>query len=303
MVTTIKDLFKESLDFLSQQHVFYGHGVEVAEDEVILLLMFVLQEDYLTLNAKPEQVVSDEQVDHVRNILQKRVEERIPMAYLVGFSVFAGLQFKVNDRVLIPRSPFAELIDLGFQPWLALEEPVAVLDLCTGSGCIGLAIAHYFKSTQVDVSDISREALALAQMNAQELSLNKRVTVIESDLFENITRCYDLLVSNPPYVDEKEYEGLPQEFAYEPKSALVSNKLGMEIPVKILCESPDYLSEKGFLFLEVGYNDEVLEGLFPDIPFEWIDLSMGGQGICVFSRDDLLKYRSQFKQFLQNDVS
>lgn len=303
MGTTLKELFDESVMFLSQRNLFHGHGVELPEDEVLLLLMFILEMDYVEFNTQPEYVVSAQQIKQTHNLLRKRVEQRIPMAYLVGFSMFAGLRFTVDDRVLIPRSPFAELIDLGFQPWINFEQTITVLDLCTGSGCIGLAIAHYFGNAQVDISDISTDALEIARVNTAALNLSRQVSVVESDLFENISGQYDLLVSNPPYVDVEEYEELPEEFEYEPEKALVSPNLGMEIPVKILCEAPNHLSQQGFLFLEVGYNDEVLEGLFPDVSFEWVHLAMGGQGICVFSREDLLKYRSQFKQFLENNVT
>lgn len=300
MATTLKELFDRSVQFLSKRKLFHGHGVELPEDEVLLLLMFVLDMDYVEFNTNPDFPVNSEQVTLTQNLLQKRVEDRIPMAYLVGFSVFAGIRFKVDDRVLIPRSPFAELIDLGFQPWINFEKATTVLDLCTGSGCIGLAIAHYFGYAQVDISDISTEALELARVNTEALNLSRQVSVVESDLFENISGQYDLLVSNPPYVDIEEYKELPEEFEYEPEKALISPNLGMEIPVKILYEASNHLSQKGFLFLEVGYNDEVLEGLFPDVSFEWIHLAMGGQGICVFSRKDLIKYRQLFKQFLNN---
>ena len=303
MATTTAEIFKESIDFLSQHQVFYGHGVELAEDEVLLLLMSVLGKGFAALNAQPESPVSVEQVKQVKAILQKRVDQRIPMAYLVGFSVFAGLRFRVDQRVLIPRSPFVELIDLAFEPWLDMNRVKETLDLCTGSGCIGLAIAHYFTHSKVDVSDISEGALEVARINRQALQLEQRVNVIQSDLFERIGGSYDLIVSNPPYVDKTEYDELPEEFRHEPETALVSNELGMEIPAKILRDAPNHLSEQGWLFLEVGYNDEVLAGLFPEIPFEWIHFSMGGQGICVFKRDDLLKYRPYFDQFLQSNVS
>ncbi|MCX7554437.1 50S ribosomal protein L3 N(5)-glutamine methyltransferase [Marinicella sp. S1101] len=303
MSTTLRELFDQSVGFLSSRNLYYGHGVETAEDEVLLLLMFVLDMDYATFNTQPDYEVHPEQKLQAENLLRKRVEQRIPMAYVVGFSVFAGLRFKVDHRVLIPRSPFAELIDLGFNPWIGFETATTVLDLCTGSGCIGLAIAHYFEQAQVDVSDISSDALELAKTNKRLLGLGANVSVIESDLFAEISGQYDLIVSNPPYVDEEEFAALPDEYTYEPKQALVSDRSGMEIPVKILFEAPNHLSEQGFLFLEVGYNDEVLEDFFPDISFEWVHLSMGGQGICVFSREDLLKYNPLFKSFLQDNVT
>ncbi len=275
----------------------------MAEDEVVLLLMHVLQLDFETLNQQAERVVDPPVVDQVNQLLQQRVQDKIPMAYLVGFSVFAGLRFEVDPRVLIPRSPFVELIDQGFAPWVDLQRPARVMDLCTGSGCIGLAIAHYFPQTQVDLFDLSAEALQLAAKNTGLLALHDRVDCVQSDLFAEAEGPYQLIVSNPPYVAEDEYQDLPAEFTHEPKMALVSDRAGMEIPVCILLQAPDYLTEDGFLFLEVGYNDGVLAACLPDVPFEWIDLSVGGQGICVFSCHDLLKYRPAFKEFLSTHVT
>lgn len=303
MTVLIKKLFDQSVDYLNQQNVFYGHGVEMAEDEVVLLLMSVLGVDFETLNLMSNDTVDVSVQQTAQNILQQRVVEKIPMAYLVGFSVFAGLSFKIDPRALIPRSPFVELIDKGFSPWVDISSAKKVMDLCTGSGCIGLAIAHYFQHVRVDLVDLSEEALALAQENIDRLNLNQQARCVHSDLFSGISHQYDLIVANPPYVAEDEYNGLPDEFSHEPKMALVSKHQGMEIPVKILYQAVDYLTESGYLFLEVGYNDEVLVRILPSVPFEWIDFKVGGQGICVFNRADLLKYRSLFKEFIESHVA
>ncbi len=303
MATLLQDLFKQSVEVLSNQQLFYGHGVEVAEDEVVLLLMHVLQMDFATLNTQADHPVTEAQIELANHLMEQRIQQRMPMAYVVGFAIFAGLRFKVDQRVLIPRSPFVELIDLGFQPWMNLNQPSKVMDLCCGSGCIGLAIAHYFTAAQVDLVDLSEAALELALENARDLQLTEQVRTIQSDLFNELDGPYDLIAANPPYVDEGEYQELPEEFSHEPKMALVSQKNGMELPVKILAQAADYLADNGYLFLEVGYNDEVLAESLPDVPFEWLDFSLGGQGICVFSRHDLLKYRTDFMEFLQTDVT
>jgi len=299
----IKDLFNQAVSFLDEQDVFYGHGVALAEDEVVLLFMHVFNVDFQSLNQLAETRVDDKYKLQIESILKQRVQQRCPMAYLVGFSVFAGLKFKIDRRALIPRSPFVELIDKGFSPWLSLDGSVNVLDLCTGSGCIGLAIAHYFPAVQVDLIDLSTAALSLAIENTNDLQLNKRVKCIESDLFAQVQQRYDLIVSNPPYIAEEEYLGLPKEFVHEPKMALVSRYQGMELPIKILQQAADYLTDDGYLFLEVGYNDEVLTALFPKVAFDWIKFELGGQGICVFSRADLLKYRDLFNHFLESHVA
>ncbi|TDR22499.1 [LSU ribosomal protein L3P]-glutamine N5-methyltransferase [Marinicella litoralis] len=283
--------------------MFYGHGVEQAEDEMLLLLMHVLNLDFETLNQMVDQHVNDSDIQKVHKILKQRVAQKMPMAYLVGFSVFAGLKFNIDKRALIPRSPFVELIDMGFRPWVDLANTDRVLDLCTGSGCIGLAIAHYFPTVRVDLADLSVDALALAAENMGVLKLEQRARCIHSDLFSELYGPYDLIVSNPPYVADDEYNVLPAEFSHEPKMALVSQHQGMEIPIKILYQAADYLTEDGHLFLEVGYNDAVLSRVLPLVEFEWIEFSVGGQGICVFNRADLLKYRMKFKEFLDHHVA
>jgi len=303
----LQDKFEQSVGFLSQHDVFYGHGVQLAEDEVVLLLMHVLQVDFDTLNQMSTQTLEAPQLEQIQQLLAQRVVEKIPMVYLVGFAVFAGLKFKVDERALIPRSPFVELIDTGFEPWMDFADPNRVMDLCTGSGCIGLAIAHYFTDCTVDLVDLSQTALQLAKENTEILGLTNRVQCIESDLFSAIdgqtNRCYDLIVANPPYVAEEEYQNLPSEYGHEPKMALVSALKGMEIPVKILLQAADYMADNGYLFLEVGYNDDVLSNSLPKVSFEWLQFNLGGQGICVFNRCDLLKYRAEFKEFLESHVA
>lgn len=307
MTSLLHDIFEQSVDYLSQHDVFYGHGVELAEDEVVLLLMHVLQVDFETLNQRAKQQIGVKEVAQIQQLLAQRVSHKIPMVYLVGFAVFAGLKFKVDERVLIPRSPFVELIDSGFEPWVDLTVPTHVLDMCTGSGCIGLATAHYFSDCTVDLVDLSQAALQLAQQNSDALGLSHRTRCIESDLFTALdkkkTTEYGLIIANPPYVAEDEYQDLPSEYSHEPKMALVSAMKGLEIPIKILLQAPDYMTENGCLFLEVGYNDDLLTDSLPEVTFEWLDFNLGGQGICVFNRHDLLKYRAEFKQFLESHVA
>jgi len=303
LTTLIKDLFNQSVEYLQHQDVFHGHGVELAEDEIVLLFMHVLQVGFASLNQMTEETISPALQKDVEQVLHQRVAEKIPMAYLVGFSVFAGLKFNIDQRALIPRSPFVELIDLGFNPWVDLNATEHILDLCTGSGCIGLAIAHYFPTVKVDLADLSTDALALAAENVADLKLQQQARCLHSDLFSELRGQYGLIVSNPPYVADDEYNELPVEFSHEPKMALVSQHQGMEIPIKILYQAADYLTEDGCLFLEVGYNDAVLSRVLPEVEFEWIEFSVGGQGICVFNRSDLLKYRPLFKEFLDTHVA
>lgn len=304
MTTQLRQFFDQSVAWLNRHEVHYGHGVAEAEDEVVLLLMHVMQVDFLTLNQMSDTPVSEEHQKLVARLLAKRVAERKPMAYIVGFSVFAGLTFDIDERALIPRSPFMELIDRGFAPWVDMSTVTRVMDMCTGSGCIGLAVAHHFGHTSVDLVDINVQTLELAAINRQKLELTERTACIQSDLFTAINdQTYDLIIANPPYVADEEYNDLPEEYSHEPRLALVSEHQGMEIPVRVLANAAKYLTADGHLFLEVGYNDEVLNRCLPDVPITWVELSMGGQGIGVFSRQDLIKYQPQFTAFLNAHVT
>lgn len=305
---TVKDLFDQLCQKLEQAAVYSGHGVVDASDEVVLLMMHVLSVDFETLNDSSSVTVSPAQIEQSHSLLQQRISTRQPMAYVLGFSVFAGLTFVVDERVLVPRSPFVQLIDQAFQPWVDMEQVNQVLDLCTGSGCIGLAIAHYFGHCHVTLSDLSTDALDVAEINRAALALTSRSQCIESDLFAGLSGDFDLIVTNPPYVSDHEYQQLPQEFSHEPKMALVTERGGLEIPIRILSQAADFLSEQGHLFLEVGFYDQALMQALPDVPFTWVDFGFenegfgDGQGICVFTRSDLLRFKPHFDEFL-NHVS
>ena len=308
---TVKDLFQRLCEQLKASDVYHGHGVAAAEDEVLLLMMKVLEVDFDGLNQMTDEQVAESVTTAAEKLLSHRIATQKPMAYVLGFSVFAGLEFKVDERALVPRSPFVQLIDCGFAPWVDIYKVKNVLDLCTGSGCIGLALAHYFEHCQVDLSDLSEAALSLARENQLALQLTERTELIHSDLFQNTDKCYDLIVTNPPYVDEQEYQSLPQEFIHEPKMALVSERAGLEIPVSILAQAANHLTESGVLFLEVGFYDQALTAALPDVEFVWLDFSSDetegflgdGQGICVFSRADLIKFKAYFEEFLGTHVT
>ncbi|KAA3650826.1 MAG: 50S ribosomal protein L3 N(5)-glutamine methyltransferase [Proteobacteria bacterium] len=299
----LSELFKQLLRKLSQADVYFGQGTVSAEDDVVLLLMAVLVVDFETLNTMAHHPVSKKQQAQAHELMAKRIQLKRPMSYLVGFALFAGLTFAVDERVLIPRSPFAELIDRGFRPYLDMTQVNQVLDLCTGSGCIGLAIAHYYQHSHVDLADISSEALQVAASNTRQLNLSSRCTLIESDLWQNIEGTYDLIVTNPPYVGDDEHADLPVEFSHEPDMALVSPLNGLLLPIKILAAAAQYLNTDGYLFLEVGYSDSSLQSALPEVPFQWLEFNHGGQGICVFNRQDLIKYQPYFKAFIALHVS
>lgn len=277
-----------------QADLFYGHGTDNAWDEAIYLVFTVLG---IAFEQEPEegdnptletQEISDADLKNVLALAEQRIQMRLPIAYLVNQAWFAGLPFYVDERVLVPRSPIAELILSQYEPLLA-SAPNRVLDLCTGSGCIGIATALAFPSSQVDLADISVDALAVAQRNIEQHGLTDRVRAIQSDLFGELQGTYDLIVSNPPYVSADEVAGLPAEYHHEPALGLVSEDDGLAIPLQILREAPTFLSEHGMLVLEVGYSWELLAQRYPDLPVLWLDFDSGGEGVFAISREALIR--------------
>ena len=223
--------------------------------------------------------------------MARRIEQRTPVAYLVGEAWFAGLPFNVDERVLVPRSPIAELIQNEFQPMLDAP-PRRALDLCTGSGCIGIATALAFPDCQVDLADISQDALAVADSNIRRHGVEGRVRVIQSDLFQGLADegvRYDLIVSNPPYVSAEEVAELPAEYHQEPALGLLSEDDGLAIPLQILRQAPDFLSEQGVLILELGYSWSVLAERYPQLPVTWLEFDNGGEGVLAIDRASLIR--------------
>ncbi|GAA4822393.1 50S ribosomal protein L3 glutamine methyltransferase [Marinicella pacifica] len=299
----LMDLFNQLVEKLSAAELSYGQSTEGPEDDVILLLMAVMDVDFETLNTLADQLVSVARQQQAHAMIEQRIRQQRPMCYVVGFALFAGLKFTVDERVLIPRSPFAELIDRGFQPHVDMGRVNRVLDLCTGSGCMGLAVAHYYPHCQVDLADVSADALAVAVKNRENLQLKDRTRCIQSDLWQHIHDRYDVIISNPPYVSDAEHRALPTEFSHEPAMALISPGAGLTLPTKILLEAADYLTQQGVLFLEVGYSDDALQAALSEVPFEWLEFDHGGQGICVFNRQDLIKYQPYFVTVLESHVA
>ena len=293
---TKEQLFIHLVEQLSSPNLFYGHGVVDAQDEAMMVLMHVLKQQVDEILSTGHEIITQPCIDKACSFVEQRLASLKPMAYVLGEVIFCGLSFISDERALVPRSPFAELIQNGFKPWLNMKNINSALDLCTGGGCIGISLAKYNKHIKVDVSDISDDALSLAKENIERLSVD--VELIQSDLFQNINETYDLIVTNPPYVSETEYDELPDEYKTEPRIGLVADQDGLKIPVEIMLNAPKQLSEKGLLFLEVGYSDELLESVFPEISFEWIEFSNGGDGVCVFDKKTLVAHMSLFQSFL-----
>ena len=292
------ELLQRGVDQFETADLYYGHGTDNAWDEAVFLAGSVLD---LPLDATDEVLdlpLTATQLAKIEDLFRRRISERMPAAYLIGKSYFAGLEFIVTPEVLVPRSPIAELIEQGFAPWLA-REPQRVLDLCSGNGCIGIAMAAYFPDAQVDLSDISPQALAVAQRNidkhAAQFHLRERVRTVESDLFANLAdQRYELIVCNPPYVDADDFAAMPQEYRAEPELALQSGIDGLDFTRRLLAEAGDHLTAEGLLIIEVGNSWTHLEDAYPQVPFMWLEFEYGGHGVFAITAQELKRYRVAF---------
>lgn len=290
-LATIVDLIRYAASRFNAAGLTFGHSHDNAIDEATHL---VLSSVHLPPDLPPAygaaRLTADEKARILR-LIERRVETREPVAYLVGEAWFAGMPFKSDKRALVPRSPIAELIEDGFSPWLDGREVERALDLCTGSGCIGIAMAAHNPHWQVDIADISEDALALARENIAWHQLDDRVHATRSDLFDGLRgKRYDLIVSNPPYVTDAEYAALPGEYAHEPKLGLAAGTDGLDIALRILCEAPEHLNEDGLLIVEVGESERALNALLPDVPFVWIEFKVGPMGVFALERGDLMTH-------------
>lgn len=288
---TLADCLEELCQQFEEADLYYGHGTDNAWDEAVYLIFSVLGLSFDEDDSITSRSVTPEEYERVAALARRRTAERVPVAYLVGEAWFAGLPFKVDSRVLIPRSPIAELIANEFAGLLPAE-PHRILDLCTGSGCIGISCALAFPDVEVDLADISEDALALALENVVRHGVEERLHIIQADLFAGLDEKYDLIVTNPPYVSREEVDELPEEYRHEPELGLVSDDDGLEIPLRILREAPQYLSESGVLIMEVGYSWQALAARLPQVPFLWLEFANGGEGVCMLTARQLREARS-----------
>lgn len=284
---TVRDFVRWGASRFTEAGLCFGHGTDNAWDEAVVLvcaaLHLPLDSGARALDARLTRAEKQIALEY----LERRITERIPAPYITGEAWFAGLRFAVDERVLVPRSPFAELIEREFRPWLTAA-PERILDLCTGSGCIGIACALAFPDAEVDLVDISLAALEVADGNIAAHRVERRVRTLESDLFEELDQAYDLIVCNPPYVDADDYAELPDEYRCEPELALAAGVDGLDVVRRVLRDAADWLEDEGLLFVEVGNSAAALEDRFPDVGFTWVELQRGGDGIFVFSREELL---------------
>ena len=285
---------------LEESGVHFGHGTDNAFDEAVWLVLHSLGVDPVGTFDGWETKVNSEQAGRIEQLLRVRTTTREPLAYLLGEAWFCGLRFKITQDVLVPRSPIAELIQQGFSPWVNPSRVTHALDMCTGSGCIGIAMAVLMPWMRVDAADFSPEALIVAADNVSAHGVKDRVSLLESDLFSNLGEgSYGLIVSNPPYMRSGALGDLPGEFRAEPEIGLVSGRDGLDIPLRILAAAPGHLDPGGVLVCEVGESAGRLQALLPKVPFLWLEFEHGGEGVFTMDRDQLINAHADIKMLME----
>lgn len=289
--TSLIDFLRFGLSRANAASLYYGHGTDNAWDDILALVLgslsLPLDVDHILLSA----TLSREEKIMLCQQLERRIIERVPVPYLTHEAYFCDLPFYVDERVLIPRSPIAELIRQQFSPWIDVCNVERILDLCTGSGCIAIACCYAFPDVKVDAVDISSDALIVANLNQQRHGFDDELSLIQSDCFDAVTGIqYDIIVSNPPYVGQDEMQSLPDEYHHEPKLALEATNEGLAIVEKILHSAAAYLTEHGILVVEVGNSEQALVDAYPQVPFTWLDFEKGGQGVFLLTRQQLVDY-------------
>ena len=292
---TVQDAVRYAVSCFAAYQIYVGHGTDNYWDEALEIVQAVMHLqppcDESTLTSR----LTLKERELIARIIALRIEKRVPTPYLTHRAFFCGRQFYVDSRVIVPRSPIAELIENGFAPYVD-RAPDRILDMCTGSGCIAIAMALEFEDAEVDAVDISADALDVAQINIQSYGLEQRVFPIKSDLFSALPEGdkYDLIVANPPYVDEYDLSVMPEEYHAEPALALGSGRDGLDCARRILAKAADFLTEDGILIMEVGNSEENLVDAFPQVPFHFVDLKKGGCGVFLLTADQLKVFAPLF---------
>ncbi|NVJ62085.1 MAG: 50S ribosomal protein L3 N(5)-glutamine methyltransferase [Gammaproteobacteria bacterium] len=290
-LSSILDWVRWCTSQMSEHQVYFGHGTDNPWDESVALVLQSLQLPFDYPSELYSARLTKSEKTRIIDFLKQRIEQRKPLAYITNQAYFHGLPFYVDDRVLVPRSPISELIEARFEPFIDAQQVDSILDLCTGSGCIAIACATEFEEAFVLASDISIEALEVAQINVEQHELEERVGLIQSDVFAGIpNQQFDIIVSNPPYVDAEDLADMPLEYHSEPEIGLGSGLDGLDITRQILREASEFLTENGVLIVEVGNSWPALQEAYPDVDFQWLEFERGGDGVFLLTRDQLLEH-------------
>lgn len=294
---SIHDWLRFAVSQFNAADIYYGHGTDNPWDEAGGLMAFTLHLSHLAEPSLLNLRLTGSEKRTFAALVNRRISERKPAAYLTNHAFFAELPFYVDERVLVPRSPIAELIKQQFADWFPVNPPARVLDLCTGSGCIAIACAHYMPDAEVDAVDISEEALMVCQDNIEQHDMLTRVFPILSDGYhELVGQTYDLIVTNPPYVDAEDMADLPDEYRHEPELGLASGEDGLALTMHILAGAAAHLNDDGVLICEVGNSMVALTERFPQVPFDWIEFKQGGLGVFALTKAQLLKHQQLFRE-------
>lgn len=286
---TIRDWLRYSVSRFEEAGIFFGHGTNNAYDESVWLIMSALHLPMDTLENFFDARITPAEAKHLAQLIERRVTDRTPTAYLLREAWLKGFKFYVDERVIVPRSFIAELLENGLHPWIEYQEMVeSAADICTGSGCLGILLAHTFPNAAIDVVDISPDAIAVANINIKNYGLEEQVTAIESDMFNALAgKTYDLIISNPPYVDAPAMAMLPQEYRNEPQIALGSGSDGLDHTHTLLHEAGKHLNDGGLLIVEIGHNRDALLAAYPDMPFTWLEVDSGNEFVFMLTKEQL----------------
>lgn len=288
-LTTVRDILRFAVSRFNEAGLHFGHGSDNAHDEAAYLILHTLNLPLDTLEPYLDAKLLSAEKEEVLGLIERRVTERIPVAYLTHQAWQGEFDFYVDERVIVPRSFVYELLGEPLLPWIEHEELVhRALDLCTGSGCLAIQMAHHYPAAEIDAVDLSLDALEVAAVNIESYGLEERINLIHTDLFEGLEGTYDLIVSNPPYVDAESVAELPEEYLHEPELALGSGSDGLDATREIILQAAKFLNPKGVLLVEIGHNRDVLEAAYPELPFTWLETSGSDGFVFLLTREQLL---------------